>query len=428
MPLTERDWETVLWNITRGTCVLFLGPNLLADGAEEPAEGTAGALARHLAEQLGDTDYSDLAQVAQRYVSSPSFGRNDLEREVVRFYGRTNQLPSALHRDLAALPFSLVVSSSHDAWMQNAFSAENKAPFVESYNYRGPKRDSPHLGSVGAPLIYHLYGWTNEPRSLVITENDLLDFLVAVVAKDPPLQPTIVSEFQKKDVSFLFLGFGIRHWYLRILLHVLKLNQTEQRSFALEPLQFDSKQVQQTALFYRKGYRIEVVNSDVASFVAELRRRFDAAGDDPGVSAPRPQTARVFVSYASEDRDTASTVREALHAAGFHVWFDRESLQAGDVWDDTIESGLGDSDYFVVLNSRSLRRKQFAYVNKEINLAFERQRLARRGIRFIIPALVDDAPLLPELDGLQAVSLSAPDGMQQLVSSIKRDIQRRARI
>jgi hypothetical protein len=426
--MTERDWETVLWNLTRGTCVLFLGPNLLADDeAGEPSEGTAAALARHLAEQTGDTEVGDLAQVAQRYVSAPSFGRNDLEREVVRFYGRANELDSDLHRDLAALPFSLVVSSSHDSWMQNAFSGEGKTPLVGFYNYRGAKRDCPQLGSLDTPLVYHLYGCTNEPRSLVITENDLLDFLVAVVAKDPPLPAPIVSEFQKKDISFLFLGFGIRHWYLRILLHVLKLN-TEVRSFAFEPLRFDPKQVQQTVLFYRKGYKIEVVDSDVASFVAELRRRFEDATDDPGVPVARPQVARVFMSYASEDREKASTVREALRAAGFDVWFDRDSLEPGDQWDSTIESALGESDYFVVLNSRSLQQKPFSYVNKEINLAFERQRLARRGIRYIFPALVDDAPLLPELSGLQAVSLSNADGLKQLVSSINRDVQRRARV
>ena len=88
------------------------------------------------------------------------------------------------------------------------------------------------LGTVTEPLVYRLYGSCKHPYSMVLTENDLLDFLVAVVAENPGLPVDLKNLF--KDKSFLFLGFGLSNCYLRILLHILELKKSEISSFALE--------------------------------------------------------------------------------------------------------------------------------------------------------------------------------------------------
>ena len=49
--------------------------------------------------------------------------------------------------------------------------------------------------------------------------------------------------------------------------------------------------------------------------------------------------ADVFLSYASEDRDRAVPVAEALIAAGWSVWWDQD-IHAGDDWDKSIEREL----------------------------------------------------------------------------------------
>ena len=38
----------------------------------------------------------------------------------------------------------------------------------------------------------------------------------------------------------------------------------------------------------------------------------------------------VFLSYASQDAESASRICEALRAAGIEVWFDRSDLRGGD--------------------------------------------------------------------------------------------------
>jgi hypothetical protein len=44
----------------------------------------------------------------------------------------------------------------------------------------------------------------------------------------------------------------------------------------------------------------------------------------------------VFISYTSQDAESAGRICEALRAAGIQVWFDQSELRGGDVWDQKI--------------------------------------------------------------------------------------------
>jgi hypothetical protein len=81
----------------------------------------------------------------------------------------------------------------------------------------------------------------------------------------------------------------------------------------------------------------------------------------------------------------------------------------------------------VVLHSSSLATKDFSYVNKEISLALDRQRYARNGIRFLIPAQLDDTPLMPDIREFQSTRAVSDQEVAGLISTIKRDFQRRSR-
>lgn len=430
--MREKDWSTLLWSLQRRNCILLLGPELVAEGLPGRNRTLTGELALQLASELEQPQppTADLPRVAQQY--GVQNDRNDLEREVVRFYAAHEDDPSEIHQALAAVPFYFVITSCHDSLLKRAMERAGKVPCAEHYNYQGEREDNVIMGTVNCPLIYHLYGAAQEPESLVLTENDLLDFLVAVVSKDPPLPNNIRSELQKKGKSFLFLGFGIRHWYLRILLHVLKGSQSDSRSFALEAFQAQNlPDLEQTILFYKTGYKIEVFDTEIEVFVQELRERYQ-------VLAPSPQTtltgtglreARVFLSYADEDQAVAQRLCQKLREGGLDPWMDKSGLGPGAEWDRTIEERLEEADYVCVLQSNALARKSFSYVNKEINLALERQRYARKGVLYLIPLQIDDGPRLDVLKEFQTLLLrnDDADAIKSLVSTIKRDFQRRAR-
>lgn len=69
-------------------------------------------------------------------------------------------------------------------------------------------------------------------------------------------------------------------------------------------------------------------------------------GESELVAHPTP---KVFLSYASEDKDTASLIAHTLQANGIDTWWDEWCISAGDSLRQKIDEGLGDCSHFVVL-------------------------------------------------------------------------------
>ena len=67
----------------------------------------------------------------------------------------------------------------------------------------------------------------------------------------------------------------------------------------------------------------------------------------------------VFVSYASEDKRFARSVAEGLRDAGYDVWFDAFSLEPGDSLRRSIDKGLRESRYGIVILSPNFFRKEW---------------------------------------------------------------------
>ena len=167
---------------------------------------------------------------------------------------------------------------------------------------RGDRHDNPEFPSSGTPdepVLYHLFGFAQEPRSLVLSENDVLDFLIAIVSERPPLPNSLSGILKRKDQSFLFVGFGIKQFHLRVLLKVLlralELHHTAS-AVATESLRgLSERDREQTILFYQRGTRVELEDTDIRAFLAELtpsaggRRRSGFTG-----ASARPTAARVY--------------------------------------------------------------------------------------------------------------------------------------
>jgi hypothetical protein len=429
--LKDRDWDNLLGNIRRGRSVLFIGPRV-GPGAEPPMAELARRLGDLLREEGESVKGQGLPAVAQQFEDHPRFGRSDLEREAERFYGARAEAPAEaeVHARLAELPFPLYVTTGHDLALERALRATPRALGVGRYHFRGDYAPLEFASAPRAPLLYYLHGAISEPASLVLTERDLLEFLEKIVAQRPRLPDALSAHLQKRDTTFVFLGFGLRHPYLRVLLYALRINQAD-RSFAVEEGSFDGNRPDDTVLFYERG-KITLYDAEVPAFVRALAERFGQAGGAPAGSAPGPALVhpRVFISYASEDAPHARRLREGLDRAGFEVWLDQERLLGGDRWDAAIEQAIGESDYVLVLQSQNLVAKVDSYVNKEIAAARERARLVAPPFRCLIPIEIEPAERRPDLAAYQAQPLGPArydDDLRKLVSLITRDYQLRHR-
>lgn len=438
--LGEDEWETLIHTIKSNNCILMLGP----DASFEEVDGGLKPLTEILANELTENeliekiktkieplkiDNSNLAQVAHFY--SIEAGRNGLEPKVKAFYEKRAHLTSEFHNHLAAIPFYFAITSTPDRMFYNALKESGKKPIIEGYNFRGEPKKMVTMGTVDEPLLFYLYGRLKELNSLVLTENDLIDFLVAVVSEDPPLPQNMLHELQKKNKSFLFLGFGFVHWYLRVLLHVLQGDKKQDYSFALEqfPPAANVYEYQQTILYFEEGdCKIHIYNEELKAFVEELRKRYEKPEDDNNSSTkiPVPTSPRIFICHANKDKDFAGYLYERLEKAGFEPWLDKKSLKGGDEWDEVIKKAIErEIDYFVILQSKALAGKIEGYVHKEIKLALDRQDRFPRGIRFIIPVKIEECPLYEELEHLHTIDMSGKNNVKQLITTIRRDQMKR---
>src|SRR4249920_3054209 len=105
--------------------------------------------------------------------------------------------------------------------------------------------------------------------------------------------------------------------------------------------------------------------------------------------------ADVFLSYAREDRDTASRLVTALQATGWSVWWDAR-ITAGQEFPPAIRGALEAARCVVVLWSSSSIRS--SYVEAEAIRARD------RGV--LLPASLDDVTIPVPFNTLQTVSLA----------------------
>jgi hypothetical protein len=105
---------------------------------------------------------------------------------------------------------------------------------------------------------------------------------------------------------------------------------------------------------------------------------------------------------------------------------DKENLRGGDEWDRKIRDTIKQIDYFVVLQSQALVNKTIGYVNREINIALDRQEEFQRGTtRFVIPVKIESCPLRQDLKHLQTIDLTDETNIKMLIDTIQRDFEKR---
>jgi hypothetical protein len=204
---------------SKAGCVLVLGPSVAIRANDPDRRPLDELLARELYASL-DKQASEapflppiLRRAADLYYRHQ--GRTDLEVTAQDFYAREASSTTDFHRDLARLPFKLCVSASPDNLMLTAFKEADKAPQKGYYRFRSPSYTRLSSPTAEQPLVYYLFGHHEDRESLVLTEADLIDFLVAIVGAKPPVPDQVRSILADPDASFLFLGFGFHNWYLR---------------------------------------------------------------------------------------------------------------------------------------------------------------------------------------------------------------------
>lgn len=387
------DWDALALSVNMGDCILMIGPDAIMDSSGSQPISIMQSFSNELIKSLPKADqektvYLEPAQVGQIFKNR--HGLLKFRSAAQKFFNDRIESSTPFLKTLASLPFQLVIDTTPLRHMEMAFEKVGKTPLEDWYHKGEPPRKLNENFNASNPLVYHLFGSINDLKSLSLTENDFVDLVVSVVSGDPPLPTRILSEFSS-ECSMLFVGFGVPHFLLRILLHSLKSEKTT--IFALERFEdrLNDQSIEGFKLFFKYGQRVDYIDMELEQFAQQLSIQCNnCIPTNHAQSRYRGHSAKppfVFISYCHKDEEYAKFIKEWLEKQGILVWRDKENLRAGEDWNQAIRQLVQKVDYFVLLLSKTLYHTKEGYVIKEINCAMDR----KEGMveEFIIPASID---------------------------------------
>jgi hypothetical protein len=125
------------------------------------------------------------------------------------------------------------------------------------------------------PWVYHLHGADTVENSIVITEDDYLDFLAALRSHTTTMLPPPV--YQALSTTCLFVGYSLADWTFRVLFRMIKLSLPAAGESSHFALQLPRREKEQNYLdAYFAGMRVKVYWGDKEEFFSDLRNRWDA--------------------------------------------------------------------------------------------------------------------------------------------------------
>ncbi len=312
-------WDDLLYNIEMDECTPFLGPSVTAGLLPSPDE-----LAQTLAfeNHYPFADHDNLLKVAQ-YIGTMNNRR--LRREALRtltngfkkrmdplnaspaskgqeeelaetieaiWSGLSEQsLENEIHHQLAALNLPIYITTNFDNCMALALQrVRGSPPRREAVRWRELLKktaERPHYSleppaSAENPVVVHLFGTDNDLLSMVLTEDDYLDYLATISRDHEYLLPTDVNE-KLASSTLLFLGYRLEDMDLKVILRGLLTHLDLEKwgmphvAVQLEGTVANQAEQKEVVRFFQKYFsdsKIDVYWGSTQQFVADLYARW----------------------------------------------------------------------------------------------------------------------------------------------------------
>lgn len=310
--MNKLEWIKLKRDFDEARCVLMIGPNLAGiekDGEVVPmVEELSNYLADFLDQEGIDYDQDakrNLPYIALRFFSIKGARRVDLEDLSKDFIQQHSKKIPDTYLALAKLPFHIIINTNPDDYMEQAMRREGKQPQSLYYNFRRDTEISIDFDKINAenPLIYNLFGSLNKTESLVLTEEDQLEFTRNVVKDDPRIPEEILGQFDDRK-TYLFFGFNLENWQFRLLLDGLKLKD---ENTTLSPRASRFPVSAMTKTFYEERFSFQFIDKEAEDFLGELQVQVLPKQQEGGQKAKK-----VFLLYNEKDESYKNNLENNL--------------------------------------------------------------------------------------------------------------------
>ena len=279
--MNDSDWVLLLGRIKDGECTPFLGAGAC------PGMPLGRDIAKQLSQQYNfpmKECCEDLAHVSQFFaVKYDPVWIKAKVIEALNPYKPPDQ-PDEPLAILAELPLPIYITTNYDNFLFQAFESRKKKKanrvlclwnkilrdFNQDWGFDPNCKPTPEN-----PVIFHLHGHLEVTRSLVLTEDDYLDFLVAISRNQDLIPKRIQQAFA--ETSLLFLGYRLADIDFRVLFRSLVSfleisTAVKHISVQLAPGEEHEKEYLEKS-FGRQN--ITVFWGSCQEFAVELRRRWE---------------------------------------------------------------------------------------------------------------------------------------------------------
>jgi len=314
---SNKHYATVIDAICDGELIPFLGAGVNLCGRPSKTGWQRGVylpsgqeLAAFLAQEFSYPVEETLELVRVSQYAALMRGSEPLYRKL-RYVFDADYPPTPLHDFLATLPSvlrakkypscQLIVTTNYDDVLERAFRQQNEPFDLVTYvagggpeqrgkflhwsfegdvnlidkpnEYRGLALDENR--NLQRTVILKIHGAVDRitaknerPRdSFVITEDHYIDYLTR--SDISSLVPVTLAE-KLKGSSFLFLGYSLRDWNLRVILHRIWMEQQQNMNYKSWAIQLYHEELEQE--FWKKR-DVEIFNARLEDYISELSRR-----------------------------------------------------------------------------------------------------------------------------------------------------------
>jgi hypothetical protein len=256
------DWDTIVKTIERKRCILFIGPCLHAD---QSGKSLQSSYFMQLAKDFRD-DILAYNDVDGFFLFKDAAARINIMYKIIDFYA--SHANHAVLEKIAEIPFHTIISITPDTALKDTFDKMG-LPCNFEYFEKTLRKDIEETPTEKKPLIYNLYGSITNEESLVLTHDDLFEYVKAMLANNTI--PVEVRSNLESAYNLIFIGFEFDKWYIQLILSLLNIDKFKFSKYA--STQDISNQVQ---TLYTNHFKINFINAQIDNFIDTLHQKFSA--------------------------------------------------------------------------------------------------------------------------------------------------------
>lgn len=407
--LSPREWDKLSNIVNDARVVPVIGPELLQsqDNGHSP-ESMYALWGRILAQESNlpepDTSFSPALYEVTNRLSQTKTG-NDLAYDIEDvIQNRDWPLPPTLKKLAAISSFPLYVTTTIDRLLKSALEVDpvrgrNKVQEI-AFTPRGEKRciDLPEdFEYAENPAVFHLFGAVKKADTFAKTEDDLIVFSWSLIDKE--YAPVRLYDYLRER-TLLLLGCDFPDWLGRFFIYALNAGRQE----GMLDIYYVSEHCDSGLADFLRRKRAKVIRQSPVAFVEQLHRKWESRRGEmlssqagPANKQPAPSALKsgaVFLSYASEDRETVDRIRTQLEQSNIDTWMDERALEPGDEFQAVIQENIRNASFFVAVISRSLSRddKLHRFLFREWKWAEDANLDRRKDERYLQALVIDNTP------------------------------------